>query len=71
MHKIKYYNMEVIEDNFDKETNEHEYKKELRELEYQCKNDEFEYWLDVIEKSYGQHGKITHEYEEDEPTKEE
>ncbi|HAG44594.1 MAG TPA: hypothetical protein DCL31_16305 [Clostridium sp.] len=44
---------------------------EIRQLEYECKNEEFEYWLDVIKKSYGQYGEITHEYVEDEPTKEE
>ncbi|WP_291579579.1 hypothetical protein [Clostridium sp. UBA6640] len=44
---------------------------QLTKLEYECKNEEFEYWLDVIKKSYGQYGEVTHEYVEDEPTKEE
>lgn len=70
MYKIKYYNMEVIEEDFNK-TNEHEYKKELRELEYTCKNDEFEYWLDVIQNTYSKYGEVTHEHVEDEATKEE
>lgn len=30
-----------------------------------------EYWLNVIKEAYGEHGEITHEHAEDEPTKEE
>jgi len=44
---------------------------EIRELEYKCKDEEFEYWLNVIEKSYGQYGEVTHEHVKDESTKEE
>lgn len=66
MYKIKYYNKEVV--GYDEKGN---LILEIKELEYKCKDTELEYWLNVIKEAYGEHGEITHEYAEDEPTKEE
>lgn len=44
---------------------------EIRPLKYQCTNEEFKYWLDIITKTYGQHGEITYETIPDLKTKEE
>ncbi|ASN68306.1 hypothetical protein 10S11_44 [uncultured Caudovirales phage] len=66
MYKIKYYNKERVR--HDEEGNPIY---EIKELQYQCKDTELEYWLNVIKEAYGEHGEITHEHAEDEPTKEE
>ena len=74
MKKIKYFNKEFIRrEELTDEDGLKTFKPiyELKSLEYQCKDNEFEYWLDVIKKSYGQHGKVTYEDIEDIKTQEE
>ena len=74
MKKIKYFNKEFIrQEELTGEDGLKTFKPiyELKSLEYQCKDNEFEYWLDVIKKSYGQHGEVTYEDIEDIKTQEE
>ncbi|WP_454053432.1 hypothetical protein [Clostridium sp. Marseille-Q7071] len=82
MYKIKYYNNELKgyrdkEVEIDSELTEIKTKIiqepifELVKLEYECKDEELNYWLDVITKSYGQYGEVTHKHVEDKSTKEE
>ena len=47
MKVIKYFNMELVGEEL-----------QLTPLEYSCKDSEFEYWLDIIKRSYGQHGEV-------------
>ncbi|WP_461612301.1 hypothetical protein [Clostridium sp. Marseille-QA1073] len=70
MYKIKYFIEEIVKiiENEDGITS---YEKEVKAHEYQCKDSEFEYWLNCIKEAYGQHGNVTHEHVEDQPTKEE
>lgn len=74
MKKIKYFNKEFISQ--EELTDENGLKTfkpiyELKSLEYQCQDNELKYWLDVITKSYGQHGEITIEDSPDVKTKDE
>ncbi|GEM_PF-2593883 len=71
MHKIKYYNLEVVEIFFNEETGEYDFQKELKELEFSCNDAELEKYLKQIQDAYGRYGKVTHEHIEDEPTREE
>ena len=74
MKKIKYFKKEFIrQEELTGEDGLKTFKPiyELKSLEYQCKDNEFEYWLDVIKKSYGQHGTVTYEDIEDIKTQEE
>lgn len=66
MYKIYYYNNDLIFDEFGNTIGE-----ELRQRVYECNNEDFENILKAIQDSYGEHGEVTHEHVEDEPTKEE
>lgn len=48
-----------------------EYKYEIKPKVYDATDEDFEYWLDVITKTYGKYGDITHEHIQDEPTESE
>lgn len=69
MYRIKYYTM-IIETVKDEERNT-QYVQVPQELYFECKDSELEKWIDYIKKAYGENAEVTHEYIDDELTKEE
>lgn len=74
MKEITYFSNEII----GKSTQENEYGDKvitpvfaIQQLKYQCNKEEFEYWLEVITKTYGKYGEVTHRDVDKPKTKEE